>query len=649
MVKSRVVIIFLGLVILWAMLFFKAAHVQILPNQRLSQLQKKQFKKRVTLKPRRGHILDRNGKKLAISISSYSLFADPSMIKDRYKVSHRLAKVLKVSPRFISKKIKNKKRRFVWLQRQLSKEMKNKIKDLRLKGLGFIQEPKRVYPNGDLLAQTLGVVGSNDSGLEGLELKYDEELKGLNKKIKLERDARGRPLVLDGRIFSQKPEGSHLQLTIDEELQYILERELANAVDKHEAKSAVGVILNVENSEILAMANVPTYDVNKARSYSRKLWRNRAVTDAYEPGSTFKTFVIAAALKDDLVKPNTKFFCENGRFKVGRRYINEADEKHHFGWLSVSEILANSSNIGTTKIAFKVGDKNLREGLINFGFGVRSDIGLPGESKGVLQKLPWRPHLLSNISFGHGVTVTPIQIANAYAAIANGGVLKKPLLVKTVISSNGEEEEVFSSKKIRRVLSEEKSKIMRLMLTASAAPTSRIIGFPVAGKTGTAQKIRDDGRGYERGAYIASYAGFAPANDPKFVIYVAVDTPKNRYYGSEVAAPVFSKVAQFAVNKYRLAPILITEKNVVKEDREAQIRASLIEPLKTSGIESSLKNNIVPDLKGLSLRQVVRELSSQGIKVNIRGTGAVVKQSPLPGEVLTGTRQVKLYLSEKVK
>ena len=430
--KSRIIFISVVLFFMWSVIISKAVVLQVLPNQKLSQLQKRKFNKVITLKARRGGVYDRNHKELAETVPSYSFYADPKLIKDPRKASKKIARFLKRRSKDIYKKIKNKKRRFVWIKRRLNKEQKNKIKSWNIKGLAFIEEPRRIYPNERILSQVIGFVGSEDKGLEGLELQYDAYLKGEPKEFKLQRDARGRSLLLNGQVFSDQPGGSNLHLTIDSELQFKLEKELMLAVERFEADSAVGVVLDANSSEILAMANVPTYNSNRRGKTKAALLRNRVITDSFEPGSTMKTFVVAGALAKSMVKPSTKINCENGNFKIGKRTIREADIHHSFKSLSVADILVHSSNVGAAKIALMLGDKELRNIYKNFGFGQKTGVDLPGEVGGILQKTPWRDHLLANISFGHGVATTPLQIASAYAAIANGGTLKRPFIVKSI-------------------------------------------------------------------------------------------------------------------------------------------------------------------------------------------------------------------------
>jgi cell division protein FtsI (penicillin-binding protein 3) len=410
------------------------------------------------------------------------------------------------------------------------------------------------------------------------------------KQVILPRDARGRPLLPDGRSLTEVPDGADLELTIDHEVQYTLERELQSVVSQFDATSAVGIVVDAQSSEILGMATVPTVDLNDGSRYSAEVRRNRVVTDAFEAGSVMKTFVIAGALKEEILKPGTRYFCEGGRMKIGDKWIQEAEKKENFQWLTVSEILAYSSNVGAAKIAFDLGDARLMRTLIDFGFGAKTGLELPGEARGIMNPLPWRPHLLANVAFGHGIAVTPMQVVNAYTAIANGGVLKKPLLVRAIRTHDREgTSEEFRAEEVRRVLTPQQAATMRLMLAAatedkSTGVNARIPGYFVAGKTGTAQKVDMVKGGYIHNAYISSFAGFVPANSPRYVIYVAVDNPKKAYYGSQVAAPVFAKMAQYLVRRAGVPPAQINEQNVIssEERRRTNLQTQALNELKRS-------------------------------------------------------------------
>lgn len=659
--KSRIVVIFVGILVLWSALAMRAAYLQFLPNDRLNSLQNRQFQTKVSLPARRGAIVDSNGRDLAMSAAAYSLYADPKILENRKQVARKLAKVLNQSPESIYGKIKDGSRRFVWIQRMLEQDKADEIKSWDIRGLSFVEEWRRVYPNETLLAQTLGFLGSEGQGLEGLELGYNQALTGNKKKVMVKRDARGRPLINDGLMFIENPEGSELKLTVDSDLQYRLETELANAVSTFEADHAVGVILDAKTSAVLALASAPTFDVNKAAKSPAEYRRNKIVTDAFEPGSTMKAFVIAAALRDGLIQPNTKFYCEKGSFRVGDRIIREAETKEKFEDLTVSEILAVSSNVGTTKIAFKMGQERLRQGLLDFGFGQRLGVDLPGEARGMVQALPWRQHLLSNISFGHGISTTPLQIANAFAAIANGGVLNTPYIVQSMRDAETGELVETQPKPIRRILSQEQAAQMRAMLVGvttkgGTGGNARVDGFMVAGKTGTAQKVNPNGRGYLKGAYVSSFGGFIPANDPKFVIYIAVDSPRKSYYGSTVAAPVFSRVASYAVRKEGIAPLPLAEESTVNpktrkiaaENMKSVKKVSVVPAILTAAeldkVTDVTTGETVPNLMNMSTREVLRRVSGQELKVKFIGQGLVSDVQPSPGTQIPENKEITVIL-----
>ncbi|QDK38967.1 penicillin-binding transpeptidase domain-containing protein [Bdellovibrio sp. NC01] len=665
--KSRIVFIFVGILALWSMLVMRAAYLQFLPNDRLNALQNRQFQTKVTLQARRGAIVDRNGRDLAMSATAYSLYADPKLLENRKAVAKKLGKILGQNPDAVYAKIKDGSKRFVWIQRMLEQDKADEIKAMDLRGLSFVEEWRRVYPNETLLAQTLGFMGSEGQGLEGLELGYNQALLGNQKKVMVKRDARGRPLINDGLMFTENPDGNELRLTVDADLQYSLESELQSVVSTFEADHAVAVVLDAKTSAILAMSSAPSYDVNKAMSTAANYRRNKVITDSFEPGSTMKTILIASALRDGVVQPNTKFFCENGSFRVGDKIIKEAEAKEKFGDMTVGEILAVSSNIGSTKIAFKMGQERLRQGLLDFGFGQKIGVDFPGEARGMVQALPWRPHLLSNISFGHGVSATPLQMANAYAAIANGGVLNTPFIVQSVRDGDTGEVTETKVKPIRRVLTTEQAAQMRAMLLGvttlpiGSGKNARVDGFMVAGKTGTAQKVNPNGRGYIRGAYVSSFAGFIPANDPKFVIYVAVDSPRKAYYGATVAAPLFARIASYAVRKEGIAPLMLGDARTVNPNTKRAIAAaSAAKQIKAEAPRVAPKpvltaqeldqatvvktGETIPNLMNMTTREVLRRINGQDLKVKFVGQGVVGEVIPGVGSAVPEDKNITVIL-----
>ncbi|HRO66234.1 MAG TPA: penicillin-binding transpeptidase domain-containing protein [Pseudobdellovibrionaceae bacterium] len=650
--KSRIVLIFVGFCLLWGFLWLRAASLQVLPNDRLHALRNRQFKTVVTLQARRGAIMDREGRDLALSTPALSVYADPKIIQGHRSAARRLGKILGVRWQNIYARIKNRDRRFVWIERRMDPEKAEKIKALGIRGISLVEEWRRVYPNESVLAHTLGFLGGEGQALEGIELAYDQALRGNLKKVVVRRDARGRPLVADGLLFQQNPDGHDLKLTIDSEIQYMLESELAGAVRDFEADSAMGVVLEADTSAIRAMATVPTFDANKAMKTSPEVRRNRVVTDAFEPGSTFKPFVVAEALREKKLQPNSKYFAENGLFKVADRTIRDAG--HKYGWLSVSEILAFSSNIGTVKIAFQVGAESYRKALLDFGFGARTGTDLPGEARGSVQSLPWGQHLLSNISFGHGVATTPLQLANGFASLVNGGRLNTPYVVEGIRDAETGVMTETERKTVRQVLTPEQSAQMRLMLTGVTAPggtgvNAKVNGFIVGGKTGTAQKVDPKGRGYLPGAYISSFVGFVPAHDPKFVIYIVVDQPRKAYYGSQVAAPIFSRIASYAARKEGLAPVLLSERNLIRKKIGRAPASETEEPLVLASDLLKTRDPVeiesVPDLSKLTVREVLRQVSGKDLKIKMIGRKGMVSETiPGAGEPVPEDREITVIL-----
>lgn len=633
--KTRIIIIFFTFIVLWIFLVARGFYIQLVPNDKLTTLQNRQFETSVTLQSRRGNIVDKNLKEIALSNQAYSLYADPKNIDAPRKYARVLAKKLNISFDNLYSKIKDKKKRFVWIQRFLDKNQYEAIKELELKGFAFVEEWKRFYPNEGLLSQTLGSVGQEGVGLEGLELRYEDILKGDLTKKKVRRDARGRPLNIDGMVVTENQDGTDVQLTIDTDLQFYMQNELLYSLGQFEAESALGVVLDAKTSAVRALVSLPAD--GKHNSLSR---RQRNITDTFEPGSTMKPFVAALALEEKKIQPNTKIFCENGKMKVGDRVIKEADAHHAFGNLTISEILAFSSNIGSSKMAFLLGDKGLREGLMKFGFGRRTAVDFPGETKGILQELPWRDHLLANVSFGHGISVNALQMANAFAALVNGGVLNTPYLVEGTKTQEDAEFKFLKREPGIQVISKDTSNKVKLMLTAvtydgGTGVNARVPGFQVGGKTGTAQKANPKGRGYMPGSYISSFIGFIPVHEPKYVIYVVVDNPKKTYYGSQVAAPVFSKVGSYLARKDGFAPNLVSEKNLISENfpslKEQQKFKDSLKPKKTEKAEivgnaSSEVIAVEPNqFSGVTLREVLKNFDSEKNEIEFVGHGKTVE------------------------
>ena len=688
-IKSRISFVVFFFTLLWLSLFVRSAYLQLLPQPKLAKLQDKLFDRTILLKPRRGNIYDRKNKELAISIPSLSLFADPSQMEEPYYANKKLSELFKTSRKMYLKKLLNKKRRFVWIKRHLSEKEVQQIKSWKLKGLYFLKENKRFYSNGSSLAQVLGFTGSEGQGLEGIEKQYDEVLKGEPQKVLIQRDARGRPLFKDFSPFITTVRGHDVHLTIDSDLQFYLEKTLQKGIQESSAESGVGLLLSAQTSEILAMANLPGYDANFASQSSLHERRNRAVLDIFEPGSTLKTLTIISALKNG-ISPAKLYSSHGGRLEIGSQVIREAEKKKKMkAFLNMSEVLALSSNVGVSSIALELGDKKLRENLSHFGFGKKTGLDFPGEAKGTLRELPWRDIETATISFGHGIATTALQVANAYASIANGGILKQPFLVKKIKNSYTGEEKVFQTKALKRVLTEKEARSLSLMLTHvtekdhGTGTLAKVSGYLVAGKTGTAQKVHSEEKGYKKGEYITSFVGFIPAHKPQFVIYLMIDGAKKNFYASQLTAPLFSEVASYLVRQAGLSPTLLKKENIVSnrvlaeassqeslnktklQDSKRKKKKTWFQRIWSQSFSETLprfdKNSksiqrkeppsqvmLMPDLKGLSLKQSLQELKAYTLNLKIKGSGYLIESQPSQGEEISKNQELILSFSHPI-
>lgn len=628
--KTRIIIIFLFFSTVWLLVLSRAFYIQVWPNQKLALLQQKKYQTRIKLNSQRGSFLDKDRQEIAMSQISYSVYADPKLIKAPKAVSRRLGKSLGVSAEGIYAKIKDKNKRFVWIQRFIDESKYSRVKSIGITGISHVQEWKRVYPYEALYKGIVGFVGQEGIGLEGLELKYDKFLSGDTEKINIKRDARGRPLNIDGMIVTENQMGSDLVMTIDTDLQYYLETQLRETLSHFEGEGGVGIVLDATTSEVRAMVSIEN---NSRRDL---IVKQKTITDVFEPGSTLKPFVIALGLEENLILPNSKIFCEFGKMKVADRWIKEAD--HSFGYLNPSEILAFSSNIGIAKVGFKLGTEKLRNGLMKFGFGQKSLVDFPGESKGLIHDAPWNLHLQANVSFGQGISVNALQLTNSFAALVNGGMLNRPILIKGLRNADTQEFTELDRVLPTRVISKKTSDLLKVMLSSvthegGTGINARVPGFLIGGKTGTAQKPSQKFRGYEPNAYLSSFIGFIPVHEPKYVIYVMIDTPKKLFYGSQVAAPVFAKVASFLARKDGMVPNLISDKNLVTGfDKIGKFKN------KATG----LGHHSVSETKILSLRDIVK---STGSMDNLEFIGRGSKVDFMNAEILENNqKKVRVYL-----
>lgn len=516
--------------------------IQFFKSSYLKELAQRQHKVGIDIEPRRGGIYDRARRSLAVNIPMDSLYAVPNRIKDKDQLIAKLSPILGLSKNYLRDRIYRDKS-FVWLSRKLSPVLVGQIKQLGSRQLGFIKESRRSYPNTYLASHVIGFAGLDNSGLEGVEVQYNDYLKGTPGLAMFLRDARGNKLDIWEEVLFPK-DGYDLVLTIDEVIQYIAERELDKAFRLNSAKQAGIIVINPHTGEILALANRPNFDLNYASKVKADLRRNRAITDIFEPGSSFKIVATAAALEEGIVSEDDTFFCENGKYKIGNHILHD---HHPHGTLTFNEVIEQSSNIGIAKVAQALGPEVLYRYIKLFGFGAKLGIDLPGEISGMIKKpRQWSKTSIGIIPMGHEVGVTLLQMASAISVIANGGLLMRPYILKEVRDKYDQEIKKFPAVLIRKVISSDTANRVKEILVGvverGTGHRAAIPGYKVAGKTGTAQKIGPDGK-YSHKKFMAVFVGFAPADDPAIAIVVIVDEPSPIHFGGVVCAPVFSKVA----------------------------------------------------------------------------------------------------------
>jgi cell division protein FtsI (penicillin-binding protein 3) len=525
------------------LIFSRAFYIQIYKNDWLSQEASKQYIRYHKAPAKRGIIYDRHKYEMAVTIDSHSVFSHPTHIKNKKSASKKIAQILKISEKRLFRLLSGN-RQFVWIKRLIDPGQASAIRQLDIEGIHIVSEPGRAYPNKTLASQLVGFTGIDGNGLEGLEYYYNSTLAGKQFVTQTKRDAYGRGFMpINGSDYQNV--GRHIVLTIDQKIQYFCETILKQTVAEYKAKAAYAIVMNPNNGEILSMAHYPTFNPNVFNLYKPTRWRNRAVTDTFEPGSTMKVFIAASALESGLCDPNSIFYCENGEYNIGRNTIHDS---HPYDWLSLQQIIKHSSNIGIVKIGEKLGAKYLYKMLRKFGFGSKTDIDCPAEATGSLMKFHmWTPLDQGAICFGHGISASGIQLATAVSVIANGGILIKPYLVKQILSADGTVIHTQEKHDVRRVISRQTARLTRKIMATVVDPKgtgfkAALDHYQVCGKTGTSRKLQSDGT-YARNLYFSSFLGFVPATQPKIAILVMVDEPAKGYYGGQVAAPAFRQIA----------------------------------------------------------------------------------------------------------
>ncbi|MCM2334750.1 MAG: penicillin-binding protein 2, partial [Anaeromyxobacteraceae bacterium] len=537
---------------------WRAVRLQVVQRERLSAEARDQYVRQVVMQPRRGVIVDRSGQLLAQSGDAESVFVDPEELERKVASPARavaqLARTLGLEPKALARKVERGGARFVWVKRRVSPAEAAAVRRLDLPGVALVAETRRYYPKSTLAAQLIGLTGDDGTGLEGIELQLDEVLRGEPARVPSLRDGRGR-LALQEVVGSNRArEGARVELSIDQGLQVTAEVALGQAVKASRALSGIAIAMDPSTGEVLAMASWPPVNPNALQRGDAP--RNRAVADAFEPGSTVKAFTLAGALDRGVLRPGDAIDCSAG-YTVGGHLIH--DHKP-LGWTGPAKVLASSSNIGAARIGARLGKQGLSEVLAGFGFGQRTGVDLPGERKGLLP-FPRADITLATQSFGQGLTASALQVVTAMGAIANGGKLMKPLVVlRTRDPADGSVIEEWRPQVIREVIRPATAATMARWLTGvvedpdGTGKRARPEGWRVAGKTGTAQKADPVTGGYSADRHFSSFVGFAPAEAPRVVIGVFIDEPKGEIYGGEVAAPPFREIASYALKMLGVPP-----------------------------------------------------------------------------------------------
>jgi cell division protein FtsI (penicillin-binding protein 3) len=643
----------------------RLVYLQFSQYETLANRARQQQQNAIETSPQRGELLDRQGRQLARSVQTVSLFLDPDGLDTATldRNAQQLAQALNLKQADLTKEFREahaEKRRFIWVARRLDADLGAKIVALNLPGVQTRLEPKRYYPNGPLAAHVLGYVGLDGQGLGGVEQSYNAKISGEPGRLFLEKDANGKPY--ESYEIASKP-GQTVVLTIDQTIQYMAEQSLLAAVQRSRAKSGSVIVLDPRSGEILALANAPTFDPNKVAEAKPETRSNWALQNIYEPGSTFKIVAFSAAIENKLARVDDHIDCQMGAITVAGRVIHD---HHPFGSLTIAEALAKSSNVGAIKLGLRVGDEMMYDYIRRFGFGAKTGIELPGETSGILRKVErWQPSSIGSIAIGQEVGVTPVQMVAAFGALANDGMRVAPHLIREV--RNAEGTVVYRAQpEQRRVISAETAIALRGMLEGvtlhGTAKKAQLDGYSAAGKTGTAQKIDPKTKAYSATKFVGSFVGFAPVSNPQVVIIVVIDEPAGAYHGGDVAAPIFREVAEQILPNLGIMPDIETssvpelvaqvndnpERAAKIREEQAQSeqqRQATMPTVDSNGgrggevvyAVATKKAMLMPDLRGRSVRDVARTCAQLGLQVEARGEGRVLKQNPSAGaEVSTG-------------
>jgi cell division protein FtsI (penicillin-binding protein 3) len=628
----------------------RLVYLQVMQHDELVARAERQQLRTIETPPKRGAILDRRGRVLAYSVEADSIYAVPTEVANADRAATELCRVLEdcsARDRDAMAERLRRDRQFVYIRRFVSPDEAKRVANLGLAGIGFLKEDRRYYPKRELAAHVVGYAGIDNVGLAGVESAFDDQIRGEPGTLLIQTDARRHAF---SRLERPPTTGATVELTVDEYLQYIAERELRAAVAEHRALGGTVIIMDPHTGALLAMANEPGFNPNMFGRSSADVRRNRGVQDIYEPGSTFKIVTASAALEENVMSVDEPIDVSAGLIRFGSRTIEDV---HTYGVLSFTDVIVKSSNVGAIKVGMKLGPDRLGRYVRRFGFGQTLSRQFPGESAGIVwDPSRWSPSALASVSMGYQIGVTPLQMAAAVSSIANGGELLEPRIVGAVIRHGRRVE--TPRRVIRRTVTPETAErltsIMEAVVDRGTAKAAALEGFTVAGKTGTAAKLV--GGRYSQSQYNASFVGFVPSRDPIFTILVVIDSPRaGGYYGGAVAAPVFARVADAALRQADAVPSApVTPPVVVVHHQGAQPLAPLrVRTAAAASLDVSVDaRDVMPELRGLSAREALRILARFGIGARVTGDGLVVEQVPAAGAAIGRGEICNLRLSRQL-
>jgi cell division protein FtsI (penicillin-binding protein 3) len=623
----------------------RLVYLQVIEHSDMKARADRQHLRTIAAPAKRGEILDRNGHVLAYSVDADTIFADPSEVENPDTMAQLVCTALDdCGPRERQEMAQNLRRdsQFVYLARKVSPDEAQRVKALNLKGIAFLKESRRYYPKKELASHLLGYVGTDNDGLAGVEDAYDARIKGQAGTILIQTDAKRKAF---SRVERRPTAGATLELTIDEYLQFIAERELRVGVEENRASGGSAVVMDPRTGEILALANEPSFNPNTFRTALEMTRRNRAVQDLYEPGSAFKIITASAALEERIIAPSDWIDTSGGQFRIGSRVVHDV---HRYGPLSFTDVIVKSSNVGAIRVGLRLGPERLSRYIGRFGFGGRISPDFRSENPGIV----WDPtklndSALASVSMGYQVGVTPLQMTAAVSAIANGGELMEPRIVRAFIKDDvrTEVKPKVLRRSITRETAEQLTTILEEVVERGTARAAKIEGHTIAGKTGTARKLIE-GR-YSQADYNSSFVGFVPSRNPALAIVVVIDSPHAvGYYGGTVAAPVFKRIAELSLRHLGhgrtidpTPPVMVAIRAEPVEHAAAPVSSPAIVT-----IEGPVQSDLLPDLRGMSARDALRILTKVGMTGRLSGSGFVIEQEPPPGSPIERGGSCQLIL-----